>query len=181
MDLSVGALLFAVVLFSLRVINYAISTIRLVFIARNMRLLAAATAFLEALIFAVVMASIVQEIDNIINLTAYCLGAAGGSYAGMWLESRFVVSYSTVTVITRQQGAEIADALRQASFGVTMTHGEGRDGPVQILRSSTINKDIPYMTDIIKGINEAAFIEIESARTLSRGWIPGGPPGRRAI
>ena len=181
MDLSLSALLFALLLFSLRVINYSISTIRLVFIARNMRLLAAATAFLEALIFAVVMASIVQEIDNLINLGAYCLGAAGGSYMGMWLESRFVISYSTVTIITREPGEAIAEALREASFGVTVTHGEGRDGPVQILRSSTISKDIPYITDLVKGINETAFIEIESARNLSRGWIPGGPPSRRAI
>lgn len=181
MDLSVGALLFALLLFTLRVINYAISTIRLVFIARNMRLLAAGMAFLEALIFAVVMASIVQEIDNLLNLGAYCLGAAGGSYVGMWLESRFVVSYSTVTIITREKGQEIAEALREGKFGVTLTQGEGRDGPVTILYSSTVNKDIPFLMDIVETINASAFIEIESARKLSRGWIPGGPPRRRAI
>lgn len=176
--ITLEAVLFALLLFSMRMVNYAISTIRLVFIARDMRLLSAVTAFLEALIFAVVMAVVVTDLSNVLNLGAYCLGAAAGSYLGQWLEARFVVSYSTVTIITRDEGKDIVAALREANFGVTVTKGEGKDGEVDIIRSSSVNRDIPGMIRIVRSISEKAFVDVEAARTLSRGWVPGEPPRR---
>lgn len=173
------ALAFAGIIFGLRVFNYSISTLRLVFIGRGMRFWAAFIAFFEALIFAVVIARVVQDLGNVMSILAYCLGASVGSYVGMWLESRFIVSYSTVTIITHENGINIADGLRKYNYGVTVTKGEGRDGQVDIIRSTTVNKDIPTLVSVVQGINQDAFIDIESARRLYRGWIPGGPPRKR--
>jgi len=179
MELTLAGLLFALLIFGLRVVNYTISTIRLVFIARDLRVFAAGLAFIEAFIFVVVIAQVVQDLTgNLLNLGAYCLGAAVGSYMGMWLEGRFIVSYSTVTVITHALGQEIAKALREQNYGVTLTYGEGRDGEVIIMRSTTINRDVPALMRTVREMNPDAFIEVESARTLRRGWIPGGPPRR---
>jgi uncharacterized protein YebE (UPF0316 family) len=178
LELTLDAILFALLLFSLRVFNYAISTIRLVMIGRGQRIWAATIAFMEALIFAVVIAKVVSDLSNIVNLFAYCMGAAVGSYTGMWLESRYLISYSTVTVIAPQKGQEIATRLRENNFAVTMTHGEGRDGSVDLLRSSMLTRDIPTLVRLVHEINPNAFIDVEAARNLYRGWIPGGPRGR---
>lgn len=176
--MTVDVILFALLLFSLRVLNYTISTIRLVFISRGLKLFAAMMAFTEAFIFAVVMASVVSDLNNIANLLAYCGGAAFGSYLGMWLEGRLFTRYSTATIITRKLGREIAEALRDGGFGATLSMGEGREGEVAIIRSSTLNNDLPSLMDIVRDINPSAFIEVESATVLRRGWIPGGPPAR---
>ncbi len=178
-SLTPEAIAFALLIFGLRVFNYAISTIRLVFIGRGFKIWAAVIAFMEALIFAVVIANVVRDLSDLSNLLAYCLGASVGSYAGMWLEAKFIVSYSTVTVITHEKGREIADALRNRNYGVTVSKGEGRDGDVDIIRSSATNKDIPLLVSIVQSIHAEAFIDIEAARTLYRGWIPGGPPRRK--
>lgn len=175
---TLDMLAFAGLLFALRVLNYAISTIRLVFIARSRRLLAALLAFLEALIFAVVMASVVTDLNNIMNLLAYCLGAAVGSFSGMLLEQRLFTSYRSVHVIMQKQGPEVAAALREANYAVTETLGRGRDGEVMILRSSAATRDIPAMIRIIHGVNPDAFIEVEDTRAIHRGWIPGLPARR---
>lgn len=175
---EIEALLFAGLLFVLRVVNYSISTMRLVFIARNSLSLSAVAAFLEALIFAVVMASVVTDLSNLLNLGAYCLGAAVGSYTGMRLEARFITSYRTVNIVCQEKGREIAKALRDAGFGVTETSGHGRDGEVTILRSTAPRRSMPAVMKIINEINPDAFIEVEEARALRRGWIPGGPPRR---
>lgn len=179
LDIDTAALLAAAGIFVLRVINYSISTIRLVFIGRGMRLLAAMLAFMEALIFAVVMAGVVNDLSNLPNLIAYCLGAAVGSYAGMALESRFIVSYSNVTVFSATHGQAIAGLLRQHNFGVTATQGEGRDGKVDILHSTTTGRAVPHLIELVREIEPEAFVSIEPVRTLQRGWIPGGPPRRR--
>ena len=172
------AIVLALALFTMRVINYSISTIRLVFIARGFRIFAAVMAFFEAFIFAVVMAYVLADLNNIINLMAYCLGASVGSYVGMSLETRFITSYSTVTVIAQHMGTDIATALRSANYGVTVTYGEGKDGQVAILRSSTVNRDVPTLLNIVHNVNPDAFIDVESARAIRRGWLPGGPPRR---
>jgi uncharacterized protein YebE (UPF0316 family) len=176
LGLTPDAILFALVLFSLRVFNYAISTMRLVFIGRGWKLPAATIAFLEALIFAVVIAKVVSDLNNLTNLMAYCLGAAVGSYVGMWLEARFVVSYSTVTIITAEKGQEIANALHDNNYGATLSKGEGREGAVDIVRSTTINRDVANLLRVVHNIYPDAFIDVEAARSLYRGWIPGGPP-----
>jgi uncharacterized protein YebE (UPF0316 family) len=176
---TLEALLFGGLIFLLRVINYAISTIRLVFIARNRRFLAAVFAFAEAFIFAVVMTRVVTDLNNsVVNMIAYCLGASVGSYAGMALESRFITSFSTLTIIARQQGQEIAEALRNTGYGATLTRGEGRDGEVVIVRCSGNSRDVPGMLTTIRAVNPEAFIEIESARVIERGWLPGSAPVR---
>jgi uncharacterized protein YebE (UPF0316 family) len=103
---------------------------------------------------------------------AYCLGASIGSYVGMAIETRFVTSYSTITVITNDLGQQIACRLRDCGYGVTVTHGEGRNGAVDILRSTASSRDIPAMVNVIRAIQPDAFIEIEQARALMRGWLP---------
>lgn len=181
LDLTPAALGLATLLFVLRVVNYSISTIRLVFIARSQRALAAALAFLEALIFAVTMASVVTDLSNLSNLLAYCLGAAVGSYVGMLLEARFVTSYRVVNVVAKERGKIIAEELRNAGYGVTLTHGEGRDGTVTMLRSIINNKDTSNVMEIVQRINPDAFVQMEQAQSIRRGWlhVPGTPYRRQ--
>jgi uncharacterized protein YebE (UPF0316 family) len=162
----------------MRVLNYAIGTVRLVFIGRGLKVLASILAFAEAFIFAVVMAQIVNDLNNITNLLSYCLGASAGSYMGMWLEGRFIVSYSTVTVITHEKGREIAEAIRNHNYGATLSKGEGREGEVYIIRSSAVNRDIPALIKIVRAVHPDAFIDVEAIRTVQRGWLPGGPAHR---
>lgn len=169
-------LLFALLLFVLRIINYAISTLRLVLVSRGQRMLAAVMAFFEALVFAVVMASIVADLRNVMNLVAYCAGASVGSYIGMMLESRIIRTYSTVQVITHENGQGLAEKLRACGYGVTETEGRGRDGVVTIVRSSVITNDLPRIMAEIRRILPGAFIEVENARTIKHGYMPGMPP-----
>lgn len=176
--MTTEAIIAAGLIFILRVINYSISTLRLVFITRGRRILAAGLAFLEAFIFAVVMAQVVTDLNNLPNLFAYCMGAACGSYTGMMLETRFIRSYSSVHIIAQERGYEIADALRAGGYGATLTVGEGRDGAVTIVRSVTSNRDVSNLMQIVRDTQPDAFVEVEQVRPVQRGWIPGSPPRR---
>jgi len=158
-------------IFGLRIFNYAISTIRLVAITRQRRVLASVLAFVEALVFAVVIARVVNDLNNLPNLIAYCAGASFGSYLGMVMEARFVTSYRTVNVITQEGGHDIALALRLDGYGVTETIGEGLQGKVTMLRSVVVNHDVPKLLHIIHKVNPQAFVAVEEARAVQRGWI----------
>jgi len=161
----------ALAIFLLRVLNFALGTIRMVIITRNMRLLASVFAFIEAFIFAVVIANVVTNLNDTLNLFAYCMGAAVGSYLGMYLEGRFITGYRIVNIITYNKGHELALSLRDMGFGVTESHGEGRDGPVFMLRSVVLRKEVKKFLSAVKNFDDKAFISIEEAHAVERGWI----------
>ncbi|GAB4514202.1 MAG: hypothetical protein OHK0046_15980 [Anaerolineae bacterium] len=172
--MTLEAVLAAVLIFVLRVINYAIGTLRMVAIARNRRLLSSVLAALEALIFAVVIANIVNDLDNIVNMVAYCAGASGGNYVGLVLEARLVKSFAIVNIFTSRMGHDIAVALREAGYGVTEQIGEGRDGTVVTLRSVINKREVSRMTRIVHSVNQEAFVAVEEARSVQRGWLGTG-------
>jgi uncharacterized protein YebE (UPF0316 family) len=172
--LTLDGILLALAIFGLRIINNAVGTLRVVFITRQMRVVAAVMAFVEAWVFAVVISSVVKDLSNVLNLMAYCGGFAVGNYVAMWLETRFLTTYMIVTVITRSQGHELAEILRTKGFGVTETRGEGRNGEVAMLRSVVTHRDIPALIASIRGIVPDAFIAVSEARTVQRGWVGSG-------
>ncbi len=172
------AILTVALIFVLRVINYAIGTIRMVTLARNQRLISSVLAALEALIFAVVIAGVVSDLDNIPNLVAYCLGASVGSWAGLILEHRLIRSYMIVNVFANTDGDQLATSLREAGFGVTSNISQGRDSDVLTIRSVIDKREVKRYVKLVQSINPQAFIATEEARGVQRGWLGVGRSGR---
>jgi len=166
--------LLALAILVLRIINYAVGTLRLVAIGRGLKLLAATLAAFEALIFAIVIAGVVQDLENILNLTAYCLGAALGSWVGMALEARLVKSYVIANIFSADKGRTLAEKLREAGYGVTEIIGEGRDGIVVTLRSVINKREMTRFTRLVNDVNPNAFIAVEEARGVRHGWLGTG-------
>lgn len=170
--ITVENLLGAFALFTLRIINNSVGTINVIALVRQKRLLAFVLSFTEAFIFAVVIANVVKDLSNWLNILAYCGGFAAGSYVGMIIEARFIISYVTVTAITALNGHDIADAAREQGYAMTETIGEGRDGKVSILSSTVTRNHLPPLIKIIQNVNPKAFISIEEVRSVQRGYIP---------
>jgi uncharacterized protein YebE (UPF0316 family) len=170
-DFSMNALLLALVIFALRVFNNAIGTVRVVMITRDMRFWSATLAFIEALTFAVVISSVVKDLSNFMNLMAYCGGFAVGGYVGMAIEARFITSYAVATIIAPGTNRDIANGLREHGFGVTETLGEGKDGTVNMLRSVILRREVSDFMGTVHRINPNAFVSVEEARAIQRGWL----------
>lgn len=171
LDLSRDALLLAGLLFSLRILNTAVGTVRLVIVTRQQKLLAAGLGFVEAFLFAVTISTIATDLNNVMNLIAYCGGFSVGNYVGMMIEKRFITSYMTVNVITSDKGHDIAAALRAHGYGCTVTVGQGKDGEVKMLRSVVNNREVGKILNVIRETHADAFVAVEEARAVHRGWI----------
>jgi uncharacterized protein YebE (UPF0316 family) len=165
------AVLLATFIFALRIVNSALGTVRVIVTVHQHRWLSSVLSFVEALIFAVVIANVVNDLSNFLNLLAYCGGFALGNYIGMVIESRYITSYVTATIIVQDKGHDIAAALRQHGYGVTETLGEGRDGTVSLLRSVLYQRDVPDMLKIVRQVHPEAFVSVEEARAIHKGWI----------
>jgi uncharacterized protein YebE (UPF0316 family) len=165
------AILVALGIFALRVVNNAIGTIRLVVLTRDRRGLAALFGFLESLTFAVSLGVVVNNLTDVINMIAYCGGFSVGGYIGQIIEARFISSFVTVNVITSEKGRDIAAALRDKGYGVTEILGEGGAGVVTVLRSVVARQQVGKVLKAVNDVDIQSFVTVEEARAIHRGWI----------
>ncbi len=178
LNLTPAAIGMALMIFVLRVVNNGVGTVRLIVMARQQRGLTAALGFIEALTFAITIAVVATDLSDLLNLFAYCIGFAAGSWVGMAIEARFIVSYVIVHIITRLGGeGGVAKALRESGYGVTEIDAQGREGQVAMLHVVTQRSEVARIHDIAEAADPAAFISIEEARTVTRGWLRRTPLG----
>jgi uncharacterized protein YebE (UPF0316 family) len=168
----------ALFIFGLRVFGSAITTVRTLLIMRGRRWDSAALGFIEALIFALTIGVVVQNLSNVWNLFAYCGGFSAGQFVGMWLEEQLALGYASLRVVSRARGRALAQAIREAGFGATEEHAEGRQGTVGVISVTIRRKEVEVVNKIIERVDSSAFVTIEEARALRRGYlrIGGGRP-----
>jgi uncharacterized protein YebE (UPF0316 family) len=170
----VDSALFPLFIFSMRVADSTLGTVRLIFLTRDWRWAAMALAFIEALIFALATAGVLATLSqNVVNLMAYCLGYATGSYLGMVLEARFVTSYVIVRLVARNgsSGDALADLIRQLGHGVTEVEALGGGGEVTLLHSVMRRQDVNPLLNAVHRAFPHTFVTLEEARTVRRGWM----------
>lgn len=164
-------LLRAGAIFLLRVLGNMVITLRLVMLMRGGRLVVTLLAALESLIFAVALGSVVQDLNNILNLAAYCVGFAVGAYLGMDLEQRLIQRFVAVQVISSVASHAIAAAIRAAGFGATESWGQGAQGEVGSVRVVVGHQEVRDVVRIVHDIDQAAFVTIEELRGISHGYF----------
>lgn len=169
--MSVDDIILVLLIFALRVFNNGLGTIRIISMTYGRRGFAAILGFIESTVFAFTAAQVLTDLDNLPNLLAYSSGFAVGGYVGMYLEDRFLTGYRTVTITTIKGGHRIAETLRDVGYGVTETVGEGGSGQVRIMRVVVERKLVNDVAREVTAINPDAFITVEEARAVQRGWM----------
>jgi uncharacterized protein YebE (UPF0316 family) len=166
-------------IFMLRVVGNMLTTLRLVTIVRGQKWMSTFLAIFEALIFALALGSVVQNLGNVWNLSAYCLGYAAGGYLGMWIEPHLVHRYASVHIFSPKAAGEIACAVRDAGYGATESWGRGAQGRVGSVVAVISHRDIDEIMTIVQQIDPEAFVTTEELRAISRGYFRVARPEQR--
>lgn len=163
----------AALIFGLRVLGIAVSTVATIMTVQGRRVPAVAAGFVSALVYVVAIGKVVSNMDNIWNIMAYSGGFAVGTLIGMAWEQRLALGFTEVRIISTEKGAELADALRQAGFGATELYGHGRESAVSIVEAIVPRKNVDAVLGITKSADEKAIVTVTEARTVRRGyWRP---------
>jgi len=174
----------ALLIFCLRVIDVSCDTMRVIFAIRGKRVIAASLGFIQALVWIFAVANAVKHLDSVLHVLGYAGGYAMGTYIGVSLEKMIAYGVATVRIVTKRAGLGIAAALREQRYGVTESHGVGRDGAVDVLNSVVQRRHLDDVLAVITALDEEAFVTVEEPRVLlggsiaTREWVVGGPLGR---
>lgn len=155
------------VIFVARVCDVSLGTLRILFVSKGMRLRAAALGFLEVLIWIIVVAQLINHLNNWMNFIAFAGGFAVGTYVGMYIENKLKVGTLIVRIITAQKGDDLVGRLQDAGFMLTRVDAEGGVGPVEIVFTVCKRKRWHEVKDIIETFDAEVFYSVEEVKFAS--------------
>ncbi len=150
--------------FIARIFDVSIGTLRITFVSRGLKYLAAPLGFVESLIWVLAISQVMQHLNSWTTYFAFALGFGAGNYVGLLLEERLAVGNLIIRTITRQEVSELTNALWKEGFGVTSVDAYGETGPVKVIFTIAKRRNLEKVINLIKQFNPNAFYTIEDVR-----------------
>jgi uncharacterized protein YebE (UPF0316 family) len=157
-------------IFSLRVCDMTLDTLRVLFVMRNRKAFAWLLGFFQSAIYVVAITSVLQNLDNPLNIVGYAAGFATGNVIGLLIEERLAIGHVQLSIISSNRGSAIAERLRQEGYAITELSARGKDGMVTLLNCSVLRKKVDQVRQVVAEVDESAFITAEDVRPVRHGF-----------
>jgi len=159
-------------IFCAKLLEVAITTVRVVLTSRGNRVVATLLATVEITIWLIVASNVLMGItEDPLRAVAYGLAFALGIFFGIALEDKLALGLSQIEVIAECEMARlIAGKLREHGYGVTTYECEGLEGRKLALELKVLRKDIPITIELLKEYDQL-FVTVTDIRKLSIGSI----------
>ncbi len=156
--------------FIARLIDVALGTVRIIFTSRGKKHLAPLLGFVEVFIWVSIIAQITRGSNNIVAYLAYAAGFAAGNYLGMFIEDKLAIGTLVVRAIVPEEvSTSLAKTLKENGFGVTIVSGMGSQGPVKLIYTVVMRKELTMVAERIKSVSPNAFFTVEELRSAEHG------------
>ena len=168
--LTPEALLSAGLIFTLRVTDMTLDTLRVLFVMRGRKPIAWILGFFQAAVFVVAITFVLRDLTNVLNIIGYAAGFATGVVVGMTIEERLAIGHIHMRIISSRRGSRIAEKIREEGYAVTEVPARGKDGTVTMLNCSVLRKNAERVRVMVNEIDPEAFITSEDIRPIRRGF-----------
>jgi len=155
-----------------RVLDVSIGTIRIVYLIRGHKALAAALGFFESLVWLLAVAQIMRNLTNLYYYLAFASGFALGNFVGLYIEEKLAIGTSIIRIITGRDATDLVERLNDAGYGVTHVDARGRSTNVKVIFSVVKRDDLPKVLKIVKACNPTAFYTVEDVQKVREGVYP---------
>ncbi len=163
--------IYALMIMSLRIIDVSLGTIRMIITVQGKKYMAGVIGFVEVTIWVVAITSVMSHLDNWINIFAYSGGFALGTIIGITIEQKIGSGHVWLNVFSLNYPDDIANALRENNFGVTLLPGEGASGGVAIILALIPRKRQKEVMKIIVNIDPKAFVTVQASIPHRGGYL----------
>ena len=149
-----------------------LSTIRIIFVARGMKVLAPVLGFFEVSIWLFAIGQIMQNLSDLSCYLAFAGGFALGNYLGVLIEKKLAIGSVVVRIITPRDVRVLMEGLQAAEYGVTTIDAQGTTGPVKIVFTVVRRKELDSVVTLIKAFDPKAFYSVDDLQSLEAGIFP---------
>lgn len=166
-------------IFFARIADVSLGTIRITMVSRGYKGPSAILGFFEVLIWVMVVAQVLTNLNNWINYFAYAGGFAAGNYIGLYMESKLKVGIILVRIVTMNKSKELIDALREAGLSLTSIDAKGHFNDVKIIFTVLKRKRWNKIMSIIHDVDPDAFYSSEEVKYASHHGENQPPPNSK--
>lgn len=160
-----------ILIFLLQIVLVPILSLRIIFVVKDVTLLATLFGFLEALIYVFGLSIVFSGEQSIAEMLVYALGFGIGIYLGGKVERKLAIGYTTLTVNLVNKNMELVDKLREEGLGVTVFEGTGKDGTRYQLQILTKRSNEEKVIEMIEEDEPHAFIISYEPRKFKGGYL----------
>lgn len=157
-------------IFLISFVYVTLSTIRLMLTMKGYRVLAPLLSMIEIVIYVTGLSIVMSSLDNPLNLAAYAIGYGIGIALGIKIEDWLALGYTMMTVMTSDRQSTMPQKLRDAGYGVTISHAEGRDGERMVLNVLATRKNERDLLNKVLDIDEKAFVYSSDPKYIHGGF-----------
>ncbi|MGB9669212.1 MAG: DUF2179 domain-containing protein, partial [Anaerolineales bacterium] len=145
-------------------------TLRVLVVMRGKKSIAWIFGFFQSAIFVMAISTVLSHLDNPLNMIGYAAGFATGNVVGIMIEERLAIGHVHLRIISSRRGAAISEKLRESGYAVTEIPARGKDGMVSLIVVSVLRKNAKAVEEMIREVDEDAFLTAEDVRPLRRGF-----------
>jgi len=157
------------IIFFSRICDVSLGTLRHVFISKGFRKIVPLLGFFEVLIWIIVVAQVMKNLNNVACYLAWAGGFATGTYVGLWIEEKLALGLQVVRIITNQDCFVLLEAFKKENHGITVVDAQGAVGPVKMIFTIVKRKNVKEVVQLIRQHNPTAFYSIEEIKNSSQG------------
>ena len=169
-----GVALDLVIIFTLRLLDVGMATVRIVLLSRGRRGPASLLGFFESLVWVIAIARVFDGLDDPVRMIAFALGFAAGTYAGSKVEEWMALGQALVRIVAPVLSDQVAPLLRAKGYGATVVNGDGLNGEVRVTFCVVPRKEVHSVTRLIHEANPQAYVTIEQTSTVDLAMRHGG-------
>jgi uncharacterized protein YebE (UPF0316 family) len=166
-------ILIGLLIFSMRIADVSIGTIRTIYTIRGKRGIAMGLGVIESAIWILAISKAVELMKhNPWAMIGWAFGFGAGTFTGITIERWIASGHILMRVISIHKSVDLHDALLAAGVGVTALLGEGRAGDVRVLFVVGPRKRGKELLHTIQQIDAEAFITIDPIQQAIGGYMP---------
>jgi uncharacterized protein YebE (UPF0316 family) len=166
-------LLLPLFIFTARVMDVSLGTVRVIFISRGYKYLAPLVGFFEILIWLLAIGEVMKNLSSPICYISYASGFAMGNFVGICIAEKLSLGFVLIRVITsRDDATGLIAALKAENYGITSIDGQGAEGSVKLVFTIVPKRQVPNVANMIKKLNPNAFYSIEDVEFVEMGVLP---------
>ncbi|MDR9417286.1 MAG: DUF2179 domain-containing protein [Gracilimonas sp.] len=151
-------------IFFSRIADVSLGTLRITMVSRGYKLQSAVLGFFEVLIWVIVVAQLLTNLDHWISYVAYAAGFSAGTFIGLYIEDMMKVGTVLVRIITLNRSEELKEALKEAGVAVTSVDAKGGYNDVKVIFTVMKRKKLNKVFHIVKEIDPEAFFSTEDVK-----------------
>jgi uncharacterized protein YebE (UPF0316 family) len=163
-----------IIIFTLRLLDVGMSTVRIVLLGRGRRTPAAALGFVEALVWVLAITRVLSGIEDPTRMVAFALGFAAGTFLGSKVEEWLALGQSLVRIVAPVGTDPVAPLLRQQGYGATVLNGDGLSGEVRVTFCIVPRREVFKVTRLIHDSNPEAYVSVDQTSTVDLAARHGG-------